>query len=272
MSWMPVIARSASEAREGGLDLARHQLGGGVAHEVAHVGARPGGDVEELVVAHAGVGVAGHVAHGVAAALARGEAGVRDLADQRGGVTQRDVVELDVLARGDVRLVHRRVALGHVGEGLPLLGRDAAHGQLDPDHLHVGLALAVDPLAQPEGDVLVLGDLAAQELLGLVVEVRRTPPRGWGSRGRDVLDDLGVLIDPLRPLGARTARWSAPSRERSKSRKRRPAFVNSVRNGGESRSQSGFPLSGPRARRRPRARARRGPAPRPPTGPPAATG
>ena len=64
------------------LDLARHQLRGGVAHEVAHVRAGPRGHVERLVVAHAGVGVAGHVAHGVATALARGQARRRQLADQ----------------------------------------------------------------------------------------------------------------------------------------------------------------------------------------------
>ena len=64
-------------AGEGGLDLARHQLRRGVAHEVAHVGADVGRRVEQLVVADAGPRVGGHVAHRVAAALAAGEPGSR---------------------------------------------------------------------------------------------------------------------------------------------------------------------------------------------------
>ena len=67
---------------EGGLHLARHQLRLGVAHEVAHVGAGPRSGVEQLALGDARPGVAGHVADGVAAALARRQAGVGDLADQ----------------------------------------------------------------------------------------------------------------------------------------------------------------------------------------------
>ncbi len=112
--------------REGRLDLARHQLRGGVAHEVAHVGARVGGEVEQLALGDAGPRVAGHVADGVAAALAGRQAGVGQLADHLGHVAQRDVVDLDVLAGGDVALVQRRVLLHHVGERLHLLRRHAA--------------------------------------------------------------------------------------------------------------------------------------------------
>ena len=83
MSWMPVIARSLVGAGEGGLELARHQLGRRVADEVADVGAGVGGRVEDLVGGDAGPGVAGDVADRVAAALARGEAGLGDLAQQQ---------------------------------------------------------------------------------------------------------------------------------------------------------------------------------------------
>jgi hypothetical protein len=61
---------------EGRLDLARHELRGRVAHEVAHVGARVRGEVEELVGRDAGPWVAGDVANRVAAALAARQAGV----------------------------------------------------------------------------------------------------------------------------------------------------------------------------------------------------
>ena len=89
---------------------------------------------------------------------------VGDLADELRRVGERDVVDLDVLAGGDVALVQRRVLLDRVGEGLHLLRGDAAHRQLDADHLHVGLALAVDALLQAEADELLLGLLAGRKL------------------------------------------------------------------------------------------------------------
>ena len=73
-----------------------------------------------------------------------GEAGVAELADRLLHFRQRDVVDLDVLAGGDVALVQGRVLLDHVGERFELLGRDPAEGQLHADHLDVGLALPVD--------------------------------------------------------------------------------------------------------------------------------
>ncbi len=157
MSWMPVIAPVLVGAGEGGLDLARHQLRRRVADEVADVGDRVRGRVEDLVGGDAGPGVAGHVADRVAAALARGEPGLGDHLDQVLHVAQRHVVDLDVLAGRDVTLVQRRPALDDVGEGVHLVGRDTAERKLDPDHLDVGLALPVDALFQAEPDELVLG-------------------------------------------------------------------------------------------------------------------
>ena len=200
MSWMPVSERSAvGRAVERGLDLARHHLRRRVAHEVAHVGAGVGRQVEELVLADAGPRVAGHVAHGVAAALARGQAGVGQLADRGGGVGQRDVVQLDVLARRDVALVQRHVLLDDVGEGVELVGRDAAARELDADHLDGGLALAVDALLEAELDELGLLDVAAQEALGLGVEVVELALDDRDDVAGDVLANLGVLERPWRP-------------------------------------------------------------------------
>ena len=203
---------------EGRLHLARHQLGGGVAHEVAHVRAHVGRGVEELALADAGPGVAGHVADGVAAALARGQVGVAEHADRLGGVAQRDVVQLDVLARGDVALVERGPALHHLREGLHLLGRDATEGQLHPDHLHVGLALAVDALAEAELDELVLFGLAGEVLLGLVVEVVELALDDRDHVPGHVLVDLGIFERALPALALVRGRyrfhglWSPPLR------------------------------------------------------------
>ena len=193
-------AVGAAAAVEGGLDLARHQLRRGVAHEVAHERARVGRRVEELVGADAGPRVGGHVAHRVAAALAAGEAGLGELADVGGGVAQRDVVDLDVLPRRDVALLERHELLDRARERVHLLGRDAAPRELDPDHLHVGLALPVDPLLEPEADELVLGRAPGEVLLGLVVEVVELAPDDRDDVARHVLADLGIRERPL-PAG-----------------------------------------------------------------------
>ena len=180
-------------AGEGGLDLARHQLRRRVADEVADVGAGVGGRVEDLVGGDAGPGVAGDVADGVAAALAGGEAGLGDLAQQRLHVAQRDVVDLDVLARRDVALVERRVLLDDAGEGIHLVRGDAAVGKLDADHLDVGLALPVDALFEAEADELVLLELAGEKLLGFVVEVVELALDDRDHVAGDVLVRLRVL-------------------------------------------------------------------------------
>ena len=166
--------------RERRLDLARHHLGRGVAHEVADVGAGVGRRVEELALGDARPGIARDVAHRVAAALTRGELRVAELADELGRVGQRHVVQLDVLARRDVALVERHVLLDHVGERVDLLRGDAAERELDADHLALGLALAVDALLEAELDELLLGLLAVEEAPRLGVEVVELPLAGSG--------------------------------------------------------------------------------------------
>ena len=169
---------------ERGLHLARHRLRRGVADEVADVRAGVRGDVELLARQHAGPRVAGHVAHRVAAALPARESGVAELADQLGRVGQRDVVHLDVLARGDVALAQRHVLLDHVGERVELIRGHATERQLDAHHLHVGLALAVDALLEAELDERVLLDRRPAGSGSTRCRSRRTPARGSGSRGR----------------------------------------------------------------------------------------
>ena len=113
------------------------------------------------------------------------------------------MVDLDVLAGGDVALVQRRVLLDDAGEGVHLLGGDAAEGKLDADHLDVGLALAVDALFEAEADELVLRQLAGEELLGFVVEVVELALDDRDDVAGDVLVGLRVLegADPaLAPL------------------------------------------------------------------------
>ena len=57
------------------------------------------------------------------------------------------------------------------GKGVELIGGDPAQGQLDPDELHVGLALAVNTLLEAEFDEVVLLQLTLEVAGGLGVEV-----------------------------------------------------------------------------------------------------
>ncbi len=123
----------AGAAREGGLELAPEVLAVGVAEQEAEEGRGIGGGVEGLGVAHARERAGREVAHPVAARLAGGDADRRQTPHQVGGVVDVDVVELDVLAGGDVE-DRVRVLLGQLGHHLELLGRRAAVGELDAHH------------------------------------------------------------------------------------------------------------------------------------------
>jgi hypothetical protein len=92
-----------------------------------------------------------------------------------------------------VSLAQRRPLLDRVRERLHLLGVDAAERQLHADHLHVGLALAVDPLLEAEADELVLEDVAPHELRRLGVEVVELALEDRDHVPGDVLVHLRVL-------------------------------------------------------------------------------
>ena len=105
------------------------------------------------------------VADGVAARLAGGEADRRHQPQDLGRPLELDEVELHVLAGGEVAPA-ARVGLGDVGEGLELLGGDAAVRHLDAEHLVVAaLALAVHALIQAEDAEHVFVDAAVEVLL-----------------------------------------------------------------------------------------------------------
>src|SRR5204863_9371458 len=101
-----------------------------------------------------------------------------------------------------VALVERRVLLDDARERLHLLRRDTAERQLDPQHLNVGLALAVDALFQPEADELVFGHLATEELARFAVEVVELALDDRDDVPGDVLVGLRVLQRAGSPLAA----------------------------------------------------------------------
>ena len=166
------LAAVGGAAREVDLELAGEALGVGVAQEVQGGGPGPGGDVQHLVGAGAGQVAALHIAHGVAAGLSGGEPHRGQNPHHVGNVVDLHIVELDVLAGGDVTPASGVVA-GDVGHGLEVFGMGDAGGDLDPHHLvGAALALAVDAVVEAEHPHHVFGDLpglvAGQHLLELV--------------------------------------------------------------------------------------------------------
>ena len=87
-----------------------------------------------------------------------------------------------------------------LAEGVHLVGRDAAERELDADHLHVGLALAVDALLQAEADELRPRRLPVEELRRLGVEVVELALEDRDDVTGDVLDDLWVRERAGRPV------------------------------------------------------------------------
>ena len=139
--------------------------------EVLERGLGPGADVEHLVGTGARQVAALDVADGVAARLPRGEAHRRQVAHDCGDLLQRDEVELDVLASGDVAPA-AAVGVGDVAHHVELLGRDRPVGDLHPDHLVVAaLALPVDAVVEAEDPEDVLLELAAEVALELDLEL-----------------------------------------------------------------------------------------------------
>ena len=60
-------------------------------------------------------------------------------------------MKLDILPGGDMALAQRSVLFRHSAQGVEgARGKDAA-GDFDPNHLDIGLPLAVHALAQPKG-------------------------------------------------------------------------------------------------------------------------
>ena len=165
------LAAVGAAAGEVDLELPGHPLGDGVAQEVLEGGLGPRRDVEDLERARAGEVAALHVADGVAAGLTGGEPDRGEVAHDVGHLLELHVVELDVLAGGEVAPAPR-VGVGDVGHAVELVGGDDPARRLDADHLVVAaLALAVDAVVQTEDaeDVVVevAGEVASELLFEL---------------------------------------------------------------------------------------------------------
>ena len=122
-----------------------------MAHAEADIGGQVRRGVEGFLGADAGGGRPHYIADGVAASFPGGQPYFAEQAQHFGGLFQRDVVDLDVFPRGDVAFLQRGVARRDFAEAVQHRGGDDAAGEFDAHHLHIGLALAVHALPEPEG-------------------------------------------------------------------------------------------------------------------------
>ena len=126
-----------------------------------------------------------------------------------------EVVELDVLPRGDVR-EPAAPALGHLGEGVELVGGDEPAGDLDPLHvLDVG-ELHVDAHRQAERAKLIRRDLTGLEfgdVLGVLVD-RRCEPLGTMSHGTRIVVKPAHASSSDGRFGSLSERRSLPQQQR----------------------------------------------------------
>ena len=136
-------------ARNRDLRLARHMLDQriadpGASHTLGH-----GAGIDMLARADPGKRAGGDIAEGVAAGLAcRHAVGVKEF-QRLGGARQGNEIALHVLARGDVQIALAEAAIEIRQHPQPIHRQDAA-GNLDADHLHAGLLLAVNAEANSE--------------------------------------------------------------------------------------------------------------------------
>ena len=64
----------------------------------------------------------------------------------------------------------RRIGLRYIGDGAHLLGIQASEGDLNPHHLHAGLALTIDAVLEAEGAEHIGRDFGIQDFGGFFLE------------------------------------------------------------------------------------------------------
>ena len=142
-------------AGEADLELARQLLVEGIAQEMADRAVHVARHVDVLLRTDACERAGGDVADGVAAGLARGEAEGGESAQGCRRVGERNIVDLEVLARRDVGNTILRKTLDHIGSAAQLSGQETPSRHLDADHVHAFLPLPVDAHLQTHGGELV---------------------------------------------------------------------------------------------------------------------
>ena len=125
------------------------------------------------------------VSDGVSTRFPGRETGIAEEAQQLGSFGKGDMVVLDVFTGCEVALFKWRVYFGNFSEHVHLIGCKTAERNFHPNHLAVGLPLAVNALAEPEPEEFDLVLFAGLEKLYLVFKI--------GDFGAVDLEDAGVF-------------------------------------------------------------------------------
>ena len=104
-----------------------------------------------------------HVADGVVAGFARGQPDIGQQMQQVRNLRQRHKVKLHVLAGGQVAFAAARSRRQRAPSCRICAAVKQAAGDLGADHLHAGLALAIDPAAEAMRPELIVRELAGEE-------------------------------------------------------------------------------------------------------------
>ena len=157
--------RDGAGAVEGDVELARQAVERALVEDVEVPFARVGPGVDQLLRVDAGGRRAGDVADVVGARAARAKAEVLDRFQQGDRVLRLDLADLQIGARGDVRIA-AAVALGEIGQArqLPVLEDAVRHAQ----PAHVGVLRRRDieqPVVFPAEGVGGLREFVARGLL-----------------------------------------------------------------------------------------------------------
>ena len=156
-------------AGDGDLELARQPGELGMQRRPLAQDLAPRARVLELVIGGAGERIGGDVAHAIAAGLDAVHLDIGERREHLGNIDQLHPVELKVLPRGEMAVAAVPAPPDH-GELAQLLRRQHAIG--DGDAQHIGVELEIEPVAQAQRPELVLGQLAGEPALDLVLELR----------------------------------------------------------------------------------------------------
>ena len=165
------------------LELPAEVLRVAVTQEEFRAGPGIGRHVECLGPAHAGKGAGGHVTDGIAAGFAGCDAHRGQSVHEIGRIVDVDVMQLDVLARGNVQNTIR-ILLGKLGQHIQLIRGQAPERNLDPLHPRC-VPHRIRPLDQVSAGKLQDLRIAAVEPFAVIVTlaVNTAAQAGFGENG-----------------------------------------------------------------------------------------
>ena len=153
-------------AVEGDVELARQAVERAVVEDVEVPFARVGPRVDQLLRVDAGGRRAGDVADVVGAGAARAQAEILDRLDHGDRILGLDLADLNIGARGDVR-VAAAVVLGEIGDAGELRSLEDAVRDAQPAHVGVLVGRDVEQPEEPPAEIV--------GRLGIFVFRRRAP-------------------------------------------------------------------------------------------------